>query len=83
MGDGRSFHFLVSSSISFFNDLKFLSYKFSTCLVRVTLRYFMLFVAIMKDVEHFLKCLLAILDSSVESSRFRSVLQFLLNYVFF
>ena len=45
---GRSFRFLVSSSISFFKDLKFLSYKSSTCLVRVTLRYFMLFVAIVK-----------------------------------
>ena len=29
-----------------------------------------------KDVEHFLKCLSAILDSSVESSLFRSVLHF-------
>ena len=31
-----------------------------------------------KDVEHFLKCLSAILDSSVESSLFRSVLHFFL-----
>ena len=46
---GRSFHFLVSSSISFFKDLKFLSCKSFTCLVRVTPRYFMLFVAIVKD----------------------------------
>ena len=45
---GRSFHFLVLSSISFFRDLKFLSYNFSICLVRVTPRYFMLFVAIVK-----------------------------------
>ena len=29
-----------------------------------------------KDVEHFLKCLSVILDSSVESSLFRSVLHF-------
>ena len=29
---GRSFHFLVSSSISFFKDLKFLSYRSSICL---------------------------------------------------
>ena len=29
-----------------------------------------------KDVEHFLKCLSAILDSSVESYLFRSVLHF-------
>ena len=48
---GRSFYFLVSSLISFLKDLKFLSYKFSTCLVRVTLRYFMLFVAIVKGVD--------------------------------
>ena len=45
---GRSFYFLVSSSISFFKDLKFLSYRSSTCLVRITPRYFMLFVAIVK-----------------------------------
>ncbi len=48
---GRSFHFLVSSTISFFKDLKFLSYKSSTCLVRVTARYFMLFVAIVKGID--------------------------------
>ena len=47
---GRYFHFLVSSSIYFFKDLKFLSFKSSTCLVRVTPRYFMLFVAIVKGV---------------------------------
>ena len=29
-----------------------------------------------KDVEHFFRCLSAILDSSVESSLFRSVLHF-------
>ena len=45
---GRSFRFLVSSSISFFKDLKFLSYKSSTCLVTATPRYFMLFVTIVK-----------------------------------
>ena len=39
-GHGRSFHLLISSSSSFFKDLKFLSYKPFTCLVRVTLRYF-------------------------------------------
>jgi hypothetical protein len=32
---GRSFHFLISSSISVFRDLKFLSYKFFTWLVRL------------------------------------------------
>ena len=35
------------------------------------------------DVEHFLKCLLPILDSSVESSFFRSVPHFLLDYCSF
>jgi hypothetical protein len=44
----RSFHLLIYSSISFFMDLKFLSYKFLTCLVRVTPGYFILFVAIVK-----------------------------------
>ena len=33
-----------------------------------------------KDVEHFLKYISAILDSSVENSLFRSVLHFLLDY---
>ena len=38
-----------------------------------------------KNVEHFFKCLSAILDSSVESSLFRSVLHFFLklDYVIF
>ena len=47
---GRSFHLLRHSSISFFRDLKFLSCRSFTCLVRVTLRYFILFVAIVKGV---------------------------------
>ena len=37
---GRSFHLLRSSSISFFRDLKFLSYRSFTCLVRVTPKIF-------------------------------------------
>ena len=45
---GRSFPFLVSSSISFFKDLKFFLYNSFTCMVRVTPRYFVLFVAIVK-----------------------------------
>ena len=45
---GRAFHFLVSSSISFFKLLKFLLNKFFTSLVSVTQRYFMLFVVIVK-----------------------------------
>lgn len=48
---GRSFRILVSSSISCFREFKFFSYKFFTCLVWVTLRYFMLFVAIEKGVD--------------------------------
>ena len=46
----RSFHFLMSFWISFFEDFKFLSYRSSSFLVRVTPRYFMLFVAIAKGV---------------------------------
>jgi hypothetical protein len=46
---GRSFHLLISS-ISFFRDLKFLSYRSFTCLDRVTSRYFILLVVIVKDV---------------------------------
>ena len=45
---GRSSHFLISSSISFFKDLKFLSYRFFTCLVRVTPRCLILFMAAVK-----------------------------------
>ena len=36
--------------MSFFGDLKLLSYRSFTCLVRVTPRYFTLFVAIVKGV---------------------------------
>jgi hypothetical protein len=39
-----------SSSISFFRDLKSLLYRYFTCLVRVTPRYCILFVAIVKSV---------------------------------
>jgi hypothetical protein len=41
---GRSFHLLRSSLISFLRHLKFLSCSSFTCLVRVTPRYFILFV---------------------------------------
>ena len=47
---GRSFHRLRFSLISFLRDLKFLSYRSVACLVRVTPRYFILFVAIVKAV---------------------------------
>jgi hypothetical protein len=50
---GRSFHLLRSSSISFFRDLKLLSFKSFTCLVRDTIRYFILFVTIVKGVVLF------------------------------
>ena len=41
---------LRSSSLSFLRDLKLLSYRSFTCLVRVTPRYFILFVAIVMEV---------------------------------
>jgi len=47
---GRAFQLLISTSISFFNDLKLLSYRSFTCLVRVTPRYFILFVDCTKGV---------------------------------
>jgi hypothetical protein len=47
---GRSYHLLRSSLISFFRDLKVLSYRSFTCFVRITARYFILFVTIVKDV---------------------------------
>jgi hypothetical protein len=55
----RSFHLLKSFSVSFFRDLKFLSYKSFACLVRVISRYF-IFVAIGKNIfslTFFLACL--------------------------
>jgi hypothetical protein len=45
---GRYFHLLRSSVISFFRDLKFLSYRFFTSLIRVTPRYFIPFINIVK-----------------------------------
>ena len=45
---GRSFY--LTSWISFFRDLKFLSYRVFTYLIRVTPRYFILFVTILKDI---------------------------------
>jgi hypothetical protein len=53
---GKSFHFLISSSISFFKDLKFLTHQPFTCLVRITLKYFILSVAIVSLI-YFLACL--------------------------
>ena len=45
---GKWFHFLVFSSIYFFKDLKFLSFWSFISLVRVSSRYFVLFVSIVK-----------------------------------
>ena len=45
---GRSFHFLVSSSVSFFKDLELLSNRYFTTLVSVNSRYFMLFAVVVK-----------------------------------
>ena len=45
--------------------------------VRWNLRTVLICISLTKDVEYFLKCLSAILDCSVESSLFRSVLHFL------
>ena len=42
------FYILISFSISFFIDLKFLSQNSLTCLVGITARYIILFVAIVK-----------------------------------
>jgi hypothetical protein len=47
---GRFFHHLGSFSISFFRYMKFLLYRSFTCLIRVTPRYFILFVNIVKSV---------------------------------
>ena len=44
------FHLLRSSLISFFRYLKFSSHRSCTCFVRVTPRYFILFVTIVKGV---------------------------------
>lgn len=47
---GTLFHLLISSPISFFEAVRILSYKSFDCLVRVTSRYFISFVAIGKGV---------------------------------
>jgi hypothetical protein len=47
---GRCLHFLRSSLISFLRNLKLLSYRPFTCLVRFTPRYFILFVALLKGI---------------------------------
>ena len=49
--DSWTWEIVPSSSIDFFKDLKFLSYRLFTCLVRVTPRYFIVFEAIVKGVD--------------------------------
>ena len=46
----RSFHLLIASTVSFRRVLKFLSYRYFTCSVRVMPGYFVIFVSIMKCV---------------------------------
>ena len=46
----RDFHLLMSSSVSFSRDLKFLSYRSFPCLLRVTPRYFISFMITVKGV---------------------------------
>ena len=46
----RSFHLMRSSSISFFRNSMFLTYRSFTCMIGVTQRYFMLFVTVVKGV---------------------------------
>jgi hypothetical protein len=41
---GRSFSFLITSSVSFFKDFKFLLYKYFHFLVKSYPRYFILFI---------------------------------------
>ena len=50
MSINESFFLLRCSLISFFRDLKFLSYRSVTSLVRDTSRYYILFVTIVKGV---------------------------------
>jgi hypothetical protein len=66
---GRPLHFLRSSSISLLRDLKLLSYWSFTSLVRVTSRYFILFVAIVKGIASlisFSACLTIVQRKSTE-----------------
>jgi hypothetical protein len=68
----RCFHLLWSSSISFFRDLKFLSYKSFICLVKIIPRYFIIFVTIGKDVVSILSFLVYISFVYMKASNFIS-----------
>ena len=72
---GRSFHFLISSSILFFKDLKFLSYRSLYSLVGVTPRYLVLLVTVVKS-DSFL-----IYFSVSLPSLYRRVTDFFLSYL--
>ena len=59
---GRTFHLLISSSISFFGEFKFfLLCRSCTCLSRVTPGYFILFMTIIKGIASLIS-LLALLS---------------------
>lgn len=45
---GQSFYLWISSSIFFFRYLKFLPYKYFTCLFKIMSRYIILFIHIVK-----------------------------------
>lgn len=65
---GSSFH-LITYSVSFCRDLKFLSYRSLICLVRVMLRFFILFVAIVEgafSLISFSTCLLFVLRRATD-----------------
>jgi hypothetical protein len=47
---GISLHLQINSLISFMRNLKLLSYRYLTCLVRIAPRYFILFLATVKSV---------------------------------
>ena len=53
---GRSFNLLLSSSVSFFKDLKFLSYRFFTCLIVVTPSISGASEKLEEDIRHRNKC---------------------------
>jgi hypothetical protein len=79
---GRSFHLLRSSLISFFRDLKFLSYRSFTSLVRVTPRYFILSVTIEKGVVLYLPIFFFRDSKASMKESFISLLKFIPRYVF-
>ena len=51
---------MISSLISFIGNLKFLSYRSFTFLVRVTPRYFLLCVSVVKGVVSLGQCIICV-----------------------